>query len=194
MQINSNLKRIQVHYLLSAAALLGVSLVEGSARRLPVESSDHLAPLHQQRQPCVGQVAQLLQRTGSVVCVQQWHGAHAVHMRCVHMRGALCCMRGALCLLPVGLESVGAEHELHELEPLREQPAQRVDAAVVRQLEPTDVLHLMRVRASVSQPILHVLARGRRPGACCASCRVMAGPARRESLDACSCHSAHRPH
>ena len=150
MQINSNLKRIQVHYLLSAAALLGVSLVEGSARRLPVESSDHLAPLHQQRQPCVGQVAQLLQRTGSVVCVQQWHGAHAVHTRCVHMRGALCCMRGALCcmrgalcLLPVGLESVGAEHELHELEPLREQPAQRVDAAVVRQLEPTDVLHLI---------------------------------------------------
>ena len=128
-------------------------------------------------------------------------GAHAVHMRCVHMRGALCCMRGALCcmrgalcLLPVGLESVGAEHELHELEPLREQPAQRVDAAVVRQLEPTDVLHLMRVRASVSQPILHVLARGRRPGACCASCRAMARPARRESLDACSCHSAHRPH
>ena len=82
-RINTNLERIQVHYWLSAAALLGVSLVEGSARRLPVESSDHLAPLHQQRQPCVGQVAHLLQRSGSAVCVQQWHGgAHAVHMRC----------------------------------------------------------------------------------------------------------------
>ena len=103
-----------------------------------------------------------MQRTYSVgaVCVQNTCSAHAckwraVHTRCkrgahaVHMR----CTCGAPCLLPIGLERVGAKHELHELEPLREQPPQRVDAAVVRQLEPTNVLHLIGVRVRVSQPM-----------------------------------------